>query len=905
MFTPGPSPSPIGSGIERLLNSLALVRPGERRTTAGAFLLLVAFMAGHAMLETARDALFLARLPVRQLPWVYLAIALGALVLMSWSGGRRQRRHSLVGWLVAGALGTFLLYLGTRTGRPWVFYLLYVWSGLLATAVVVRFWTLLGGSFSLLQAKRLFPVVASGSVLGAIAGSAAARAISEVLPANALVLAAGITFLMAAPAAMLIGAQPAASAISGTAEVRRTMNQVWRQPYLRRLALLILIGSMTFTLIDFAFKAAVARFVLVEDMGEFLASVYLTLNVLSLVLQVFAVAGLVRLAGVHAAVVMVPLLIAGAAVGAALWLGITSLLLLKMVDGSLRHSVHRTGTELLFVPLPFTVRGPAKAIIDVLGQRGGQALGSLLILLVLALFNSERAAVIAATAAAACWTLLAVTIRPSYLDQFRRTIASAPVGPADNSLAGPSLESALAALNSEDDHMVLAALDLLAEGGKLQLVPALVLYHPSNAVALRALEAFHQAGLVASALPIVNRLTEHADPAIRATALRLSAAAGGPVDRLEQALSDSDAGVRATAQVALAALTGAPLPTLTRSQTADASVAIAESLKVLPTPAAATLLREMLVAESEAVKISAVEAAAVIGDEGLTGDLVPLLADRAVRYQVRQALVNLGQPALTQLLQALADRSLPHEVRRQIPFAVADFETSPAAEGLLGHLLVEPDGLIRYKILLALSQWRDALPAGKLDNEAIRQARRQTVAGALRFGVWRAALSGREQTASPWRRSLVALLRDKQVHSLERLLLLLHLETGNDDFRYIAAGFAAGNVESIGGSRELLEHLVPAGERRDLLRLADEVHDPTYSGQLGDEDDVEAALSEMLTSRVESLSALAAREMAHLGLEGFIPLLLRTETISPGHGQAIRNALEELRRNSRGFDGAS
>ena len=49
--------------------------PGERRSLAAAFVTLFGLVAAHTLLETARDALFLARLPPSQLPWAYLAIA--------------------------------------------------------------------------------------------------------------------------------------------------------------------------------------------------------------------------------------------------------------------------------------------------------------------------------------------------------------------------------------------------------------------------------------------------------------------------------------------------------------------------------------------------------------------------------------------------------------------------------------------------------------------------------------------------------------------------------------------------------------------------------------------------------------------------------------------------------------
>ena len=53
------------------------VRTEERRDVAVAFLTLFALVGSHAVLETARDALFLSRIPSSRLPIVYIAIAAG------------------------------------------------------------------------------------------------------------------------------------------------------------------------------------------------------------------------------------------------------------------------------------------------------------------------------------------------------------------------------------------------------------------------------------------------------------------------------------------------------------------------------------------------------------------------------------------------------------------------------------------------------------------------------------------------------------------------------------------------------------------------------------------------------------------------------------------------------------
>jgi ATP/ADP translocase len=98
-----------------MLHRLLDVRPEERRLTATAFLVLFGILAAHTILETARDALFLARLPPSQLPWMYLAMAAIAVTLSNWSTRRLRGSHALAGLLAICSAGTFLFC--ARLGR--------------------------------------------------------------------------------------------------------------------------------------------------------------------------------------------------------------------------------------------------------------------------------------------------------------------------------------------------------------------------------------------------------------------------------------------------------------------------------------------------------------------------------------------------------------------------------------------------------------------------------------------------------------------------------------------------------------------------------------------------------------------------------------------------------------------
>ena len=150
------------------------IRPEERRDAWGAFLALFGILSAHTLLETARDALFLARLAPSQLPWVYLAMAVLAVAISHgpWGGsGVRAGRFAFSLLLAGCAVVTFGFWLLGAGRSGLLLRALYVWTGLVGTLTALQFWLVLGERYTITQAKRLYKIIALGSVLGAAAGA--------------------------------------------------------------------------------------------------------------------------------------------------------------------------------------------------------------------------------------------------------------------------------------------------------------------------------------------------------------------------------------------------------------------------------------------------------------------------------------------------------------------------------------------------------------------------------------------------------------------------------------------------------------------------------------------------------------------------------------------------------------
>src|SRR5256885_9976417 len=89
------------------------VREGEGVPAAQAFFTLFGLIAGHTILETARDALFLQKLPANRLAFVYAllaALAFASAPLNTNIVQRFGRRYALIFTLLIAAYGTTILH---------------------------------------------------------------------------------------------------------------------------------------------------------------------------------------------------------------------------------------------------------------------------------------------------------------------------------------------------------------------------------------------------------------------------------------------------------------------------------------------------------------------------------------------------------------------------------------------------------------------------------------------------------------------------------------------------------------------------------------------------------------------------------------------------------------------------
>jgi ATP/ADP translocase len=870
---------------------MLVMRPGERRDAWAAFLTLFGLIGSHAVLETARDALFLAKVPATQLPWVFLAVAALSFALVRFQallGQRLTGRPALAVWTLTASAVTFAFFqLFDALGRAGV-YALYVWSGVLTTLLLVHFWTLVGNIFSVTQAKRLYGFIGAGSVLGAIAGSGAASALSLAMaPQSLLAIAAGGFAVTAFVPALFQNASRAADATGGAApRLADNLRYVQESHYARRVVISLFVSTMCLTVADFVFKSTIAALVPKAELGAFLGTVYFALNIVSLVCQLVLVGWVLKRFTLGASLAILPALLALGGLGVALSGGLVAVLALKSADGSLRYSLHRTASELLFLPFSEEARRRVKGFMDVVGQRGGQVLASVCLLVFAALGASPRTLAVALVVLAVAWVATAVALRKPYVAIFRARLDRGRSVHFQEfpELDVASLETLISALDSQVDLEVIAALDVLERENKVHLVPALILYHPAEVVVERALAVFTH-GKRKNAVHVIDRVLEHPSVRVRAAAIAArSVLAPDPQALLERLSVEESDEVRATIIVNLIASGSihgtdakAKIDALLLRGSARTKIALAEAISSRGAPGFRDVLVELASATDEDVRRAAVNAMGSVTDEALLPVLIERLSDERIRQDVESVLVAYGDNGLVALRGALEARSRATSLRWRVPHAMSLFEPQVASAALLAWLPHETDGSVRYQIIRALERLvrRDATLS--LDRAVLENVIDQTVSRAFRFLDASLILAeGARQQASrktPGHELLQVLLVDKERNATERLFRLLGLAHPTEDFAEIHRGLSS-TKDARATSMELIENVLDDPLRAAVVGLVDDVPGEQRLARSGKyhralDLDYEGVLSFIIDGDSEAAADVAVFHVAELGLVSF------------------------------------
>ncbi|HSG75419.1 MAG TPA: MFS transporter [Burkholderiales bacterium] len=378
-----------------MLDFLCRVLRAERHelpALAWAFAYFFVLLAGYYVLRPVRDEMGV-QAGLKALPWLFSATFAAMLVLVplyGWLCARLPRARLLPAVYAFFALNLFAFWALLQSGVPAraLAPAFFVWVSVFNLFVVSVFWSFMADLFDARQAARLYGAIAAGGSCGAIAGPAiSALAAAPLGTANLMLVAAaflGAAIVCVARLGHWSRRHPRAGEPKPEAPLGGSVlagaRAALTSPYLLAICGYLLCYTTLSTALYFQQIAIVgAEIADAAARTRFFATLDLAVNSLTLILQLLAFARLGALLGAAWMLALLPLVsIAGFA-----WLaaapGLAALAVFSVARRACNFALSRPVREALYTVATREERYKAKAFIDTVVYRGGDALAAWLL----------------------------------------------------------------------------------------------------------------------------------------------------------------------------------------------------------------------------------------------------------------------------------------------------------------------------------------------------------------------------------------------------------------------------------------------------------------------------------------------------------------------------------------------
>jgi AAA family ATP:ADP antiporter len=341
--------------------------------------LLIAFQVSS---RATRDALFLSNFPVTRLP----SMMAGAAVLSLIAALQMARVMSRVGPgrlvpLMFGANATLLLaewgLLGVAPKLASV--LVFLQFNSFGALLVSSFWSLINERFDPRTAKRAIGQIGTAGTIGGVLGGLAAERVGAVLSVGAMLPMLAAIHTVCAALVLQIRHTPVREGPRPSMAVPKPagFKALANSPYLRLLAAVVILVTISEGLLDYVFKAtAKGAYGRGDTLLRFFAIFYTAVNVLAGLVGWLVGKRSVERLGLAKTVGVLHWSVALGGTGAIVVPGLASAVLARAAESVMHMTLFRAGYELLFTPLPPQEKRAAKPLLDVGAVRAGDLLAA-------------------------------------------------------------------------------------------------------------------------------------------------------------------------------------------------------------------------------------------------------------------------------------------------------------------------------------------------------------------------------------------------------------------------------------------------------------------------------------------------------------------------------------------------
>ncbi len=405
---------PHGSRLDRALRVFSDVRPGEGALAVTMTLNVFVVMVAYYVLKTLREPLILASGGPSVLPFpvsgsegkAYAASAQALFLILGSGAYARLAARWPVKALMERVIAFFVVclvgfYAAARAELPHLGFAFYVWVGVFNVAVIAQFWAFANDVYARTVGERVFPIIMLGMGLGGWLGSTLAAQLyragvssSEMmLVAGGLLIAHAALFRVVhhmrhtAPPTLSdgpdhnhdhdsdIGERASSYSVRGAFELLRGSR------YLQLIAAALIAANLVNTTGEYLLSVAVKEAAAGSAderafIGAFYGDFHAHVNLGVLLVQGFAVSRLVRVGGLRAALLALPLVAFSAYSLIAAGAGFAVIRWAKVAENTADYSIMGTAKSMLFLPTTREEKYKAKVAIDTVFVRLGDVLAS-------------------------------------------------------------------------------------------------------------------------------------------------------------------------------------------------------------------------------------------------------------------------------------------------------------------------------------------------------------------------------------------------------------------------------------------------------------------------------------------------------------------------------------------------
>ncbi|MCZ6765565.1 MAG: Npt1/Npt2 family nucleotide transporter [bacterium] len=844
--------------FKRLFGSIIDVRKGEIRLALLMFLYIYLLLVTYYFLRPARDSLFLVELGPQQLPIVFMLIAAVVVPVMTlYSRASRSLKLNQLINVTTLILISNLAILRWMLGysHPAVFYTFYIWVSIYGVMATAQFWLLANGIFDATQAKRLFVLFGLGGIIGAFTGGEVTSFVVErfdVSTENLLFFCMaflGICVVLVNTVWRLSQSSETVTPPRSRAKQKKeekessaeTFKMIKRSRHLMLIVGMIAITVAVGSFVDFQFKFISSEaFPEKKDLTSFLGKFYGRLSLISFLFQLLISYRFLRRFGVGGAISLLPFGLLAGTVTMLLLPGLLAGVLLQGTAGVIRYSIHKTGRELLFLPVPLDVKKRTKVFIDIFIDRWFRGIaGGVLLLCVTVLHMSVRQLSFVVFAMILAWLVVVWMMRKEYVNAFRKALERREIDLSDLRIGieeSSTLATLKAALDSTSERQITYALEMLKGVQDATVMGAVrpLLLHDSPSIrrsAVAALMSRHDDTLVAE----MRKLMTDEDAIVRRDALYYVCEHSGSdrIEFLEKYLQDDDPAVRVAAIGVIAHYGG---PAEHRILTADivskvieergetgeiGRIDVAKALDAIVNPELKKYLLRLMDDPSPDVVHQALLSAGRSSDREFIPPLLERLKNPRHRKFARDALAGFGDRIVGTLSDYIIDPATNTTVRSSLCRVLGQIPTQHSADALIGTLdIVEYE--MRYYVVKALNSLRVRHPELKFSHRSLNDA---LIDETESYYAILQILNLEGPSDGDADKLFLRALREKIDENLDRMFRLLALSYSPKDIHGAYLGITSDHKHLRANAIEFLDNVLRKEVKKYLFPIVDSLPD--------------------------------------------------------------------------------